>query len=314
MGRKRSKSKANRSKVAVCFDSGQMGVAEVKYSQTGNPVLQLSISVPLTNMENREDVLAELVRQHQLQKKNCVNVLPSDSYQLIQAEIGDLPASEKREAARWQIRERIDYSPEEAVVDLFEIQSFSGDRKPLTYAVSAQKCVLQKQVQLMSHCDLDLDSIDIPEFALRNICDLYSEDPRGLAILFLLNEKGVLVIAREGSLYLVRLFNTGMNDLLPYADGNYEALTDQLDAIVLEIQRSFDYCESTFLLPTVSRLLVAQTEQEIPAVVSYLNEYLATQVEAFRFPENLLVPDEVGQLDLNRNLLAIGGALRQESH
>ena len=314
MGRKRSKSKANRSKVAVCFDSGQIGVAEIKYSQTEGPALQLSVSVPLNSTENREDALAQLVRQHQLQNKNCVNVLPSDSYQLIQADIGDLPASEKREAARWQIRERIDYSPEEAVVDVFEIQSFSGDRKPLTYAVSAQKCILQKQVQLIDHCDLELDSIDIPEFSLRNICDLYSEDPRGLAILFLLKEKGILIISREGSLYLVRTFNTGMDDLTPYADGDYETLTDQLDAIVLEIQRSFDFCESTFLLPTVSRLLVAQTEQEIPAVVSYLNEYLATQVESFRFPEKFSVPDGLAQLDLNRNLLAIGGALRQESY
>jgi len=91
LGRKRSKSKANRSKVAVCFDSGQIGVAEIKYSQTEGPALQLSVSVPLNSTENREDALAQLVRQHQLQNKNCVNVLPSDSYQLIQADIGDYP-------------------------------------------------------------------------------------------------------------------------------------------------------------------------------------------------------------------------------
>lgn len=314
MGRKRSKSKANGSKVAVCFESGQIGVAEVKYNQTGEPALQLSVSAPLNSTEKRVDVLGQLTRQHQLQKKSCVSVLPSDSYQLIQADIGSLPASEKCDAARWQIRERIDYPPEEAVVDLFDIQSFSGNRKPLTYVVSAQKSILKKQVQLIDHCDLVLDSIDIPEFSLRNICELYTEDPRGLAILLLLKEKGFLVIAREGNLYLVRLFNTGMDDLIPYADGDYEALTDHLDAIVLEIQRSFDFCESTFLLPTVSRLLVAQTEQEIPAVVSYLNEYLATQVEAFSFPVGFSVPQGVDQLDLNRNLLAIGGALRQESN
>lgn len=298
----------------MCFDSDQIGVAEVKYNKTGEPALQLSVSVPLTSSEEKSESLGLLIHQHQLQKKSCVNILASDSYQLIQAEIGDLPVDEKRDAARWQIRERIDYPAEEAVVDLFDIPSFGGDRKPLSYVVSAQKSVLQRQVQLIDQCDLNLDAIDIPEFSLRNICDLYSDEPRGLAILLLLKEKGILVVARESNLYLVRLFNTGMDDLIPYADGDYEALTDHLDAIVLEIQRSFDYCESTFLLPTVSRLLVAQTEQEIPAVVSYLNEYLATQVEAFRFPEMLSVPQGVTQLDFNRNLLAIGGALRQESN
>ncbi len=105
-----------------------------------------------------------------------------------------------------------------------------------------------------------------------------------------------------------------MDDLLPFADGDYEALTEQLDAIVLEIQRSFDYCESTFHLPMVSRLLIAQTQREIPAVVTYLNENLATAVESFSFAEVLTVPEESEQLQLNRCLLAIGGALRRENN
>jgi hypothetical protein len=64
----------------------------------------------------------------------------------------------------------------------------------------------------------------------------------------------------------------------------------------------------------VSRLLVAQTGLEIPAVISYLNEYLSTQVETFSFSGVLTVSEDVDPLQLNRNLLAIGGALRQESN
>ncbi len=296
----------------MCLDGVQVGVAEVQYSQAGEPELSLSMLSELDAAADPGSVLKSMLSQHAVQKKRCINVLAADSYQLIQTEIGDLPASERRDAARWQIRERIDYPVEEAVVDLFEIASFGGDRKPLTYAVSAPKSRLLQQVQVMESCGLNLVAIDIPEFALRNICELFSDDQRGVAVLLLLEESGILAIAREGTLYLARLFNTGMDDLLPYADGQYEMLTERLDAIVLEVQRSFDFCESTFLLPTVSRLLVAQTGREIPALINYFDEYLTTQVESLSFDGRLKVPDSADQLVLNRNLLAIGGALRQE--
>lgn len=311
--RKVSKKRANDTLVSVCADDGVLGVAAVRYTAEGTPELLLSDCDRGAGQDGRDKVLEAMVRKHGLQKKTCVNVLSSDNYQLIQSDLTDLPDDERREAARWQISERIDYPPQEAVIDLFDIPSFGGDRKPLTYVVSAEKRVLQQQVRMLADHDLELDSIDVPEFALRNLCDLFKDDPRGVAILLLLDQKGILVIARDGVLYLVRIFNTGMEDLIPYGDGNYEALSDLLDAVVLEIQRSFDHCESTFMLPTVSRLLVAQTGEEIPAVVSYLNEYLAAKVEPFSFPDWFKLPEGCLPLELNRNLLAIGGALRQEN-
>ena len=88
-------------------------------------------------------------------------------------------------------------------------------------------------MELFEQSDLSLNAIDIPEFALRNVCDLFTDDDRGLAILLLLEQSGVLVIVRDGTLYLVRWLSLGMNDLIPYADGDLEALTEQLDTIIL---------------------------------------------------------------------------------
>ena len=252
------------------------------------------------------------VKQQGINDARCVAILPADSYQLTQIETTDLEESERRDAARWQIRERIDYPPEAAVLDLYEVRPFGGERRPLTYVVSAQQKMLKERVAAIAESGLSLQAIDIPEFSLRNVCDLFTEDERGLAILLLLEQTGVLTIVRDGVLYLVRWLSSGMDDLIPYAEGNVEALTDQLDAIVLEIQRSFDYCESTFQLPLVSRLLVAQTQQEIPAVVNYLNDYLSVRVEPFSFEGVLTAPEGSDQAQLNRHLMAIGGALRQE--
>ena len=299
--------------VAVCLEADVTSIASVKRDHAGLATLQFAGGGVPPSVDDRPNLLGRLVREQQLQNSPCTAVLSADSYQLIQAELAELPDDERRDAARWQIRERIDYPPEEAVIDLFEVAPFGGEKRPLTYIVSAPQKILRGQVQLIEQSDLAVKAIDIPEFSLRNICELFTEDDRGLAILLLLEQSGVLVIVRDGTLYLVRWLSTGMADLLPFAEGDYEALTEQLDTIVLEIQRSFDHCESTFNLPLVSRLLVAQTQREIPAVVTYLNDSLSTSVESFDFKDVLVVPDESEQLQLNQHLLAIGGALRQEN-
>lgn len=299
--------------MAVCLEVGGGSLACINRSvRMERPELVLAADLNYTRPEERQQALVEAVRRQHLQKQRCVSVLAPDVYRVVQLELAELPDEERRDAARWQIRERLDYPPEEAVIDLYQVVPFGAEKRALTYAVAARESVLRERIRLLHEADLQLTAIDIPDFALRNICDLIGAADRGLALLLLRDESGMLAIMRAGDLYLVRLFNSGMNALLPYAEGQYETLSEQLDAVVLEIQRSFDYCESNFHLPVVDRLLVAQTQREIPAVISYLDEYLATKVEAFSFAGFLDVPDGVDQVDLNRHLLAIGGALRQE--
>lgn len=285
-------------------------VACVRRDNEGLPVLQQVLWQPLDEIETGLLALKRLVPS-QWQDHNAIAVLPLDTYKLLQVELAELPLDERRDAARWQIRDLLEFPVEQAVVDIFEVSPFGSDNRPLTYVVAARKSELRQLADQLQKAELIPKAIDIPEFALRNLAELFTEDERGTAILLLQEQGGMLTIVREGVHYLTRNLSTGMNDLLPYADGDYEALTEQLDSIVLEMQRTFDYCESTFRLPLVSQLLVAQTEREIPAVTTYLNDYLATRVEPFSFDSVMTVPEGSDQLELNRHLLAIGGALRQ---
>lgn len=307
------RTKQQNSTVAVCLEAGGGSLACVARSaQSERPELVLAAELNYDKQEEWQQALVDGVRHWHLQKKKCVNVLDPDAYRVVQLDLADLSEEERREAARWQIRERIDYPPEEAVIDLYQVVPFGAEKRALTYAVAARASVLRERVRLIREADLRLSAIDIPDFALRNLCALVGDDSRGLALLLLQEENGMLAIMRDGELFLVRIFNIGMNALLPYAEGQYEALSEQLEAVVLEVQRSFDYCESNFHLPLVNRLLVAQTEREIPAVTSYLDEYLGTRVEAFSFAGVMDIAEGLEQVDLNRHLLAIGGALRQE--
>jgi MSHA biogenesis protein MshI len=298
--------------VGVCQMPSGTSVACVQRGKDGLPVLQQLNWEPFVSAEARLESLKALARQERLLGNGTVAVLPPDSYDLMQVELAQLPDDERRDAARWQIREMLEFPVEQAVVDVFDVAPFGSDKKPLTYVVAARDAMLRERLNLLEETELLPVAIDIPEFALRNLAELFVEDDRGTAILFLQEQGGLLTIVRDGVHYLTRYLSSGMNDLVPYADGDLEALTEQLDSIVLEIQRTFDYCESTFHLPMVSRLLVAQTGREIAAVITYLNDYLTTRVEPLSFDSVLTVPEGIEQLELNRHLLAIGGALRQE--
>ena len=118
------------------------------------PTLQFAGGVTFPSAAERSDHLGRLVQEQRLQNFPCIAVLSADSYQLNQADLAELPEEERRDAARWQIRERIDYSAEEAVIDLFEIAPIGGEKKPLTYIVSAQKKLLKVKISLMLNLQL----------------------------------------------------------------------------------------------------------------------------------------------------------------
>ncbi len=274
------------------------------------PCLAFAERTAVAEHQQCESILEDVLRRGRLQGLNAQLILPLNSYQTMQLDLPDVPLEEARQAVRWQIGERIDYPAEQALVDLYQIAPFAGERRAQSYAVAARRQALREQVDMVSAGGLHVQSIDIPEFALRNICELFVDDPRGVALLLLLDQSGLFVVVRDGVLYLSRQLPMGMTNLLAY-DPDDSVRISMFDTIVLDIQRSFDFCESSFQLPMVSRLLVAQTQQELPTLVNYLQDYLTTQVEPLRLDDVMEVPDHLDQLTLNHHLLTIGGALRQ---
>ena len=176
--------------VAVCQDPGGVSIAAVETDSSGDPVLKFSDYIACNASTDCQQIVSQQVREHSVENARCVVVLPVDSYQQMHIEMPDLPDEERHEAVRWQIREQIDYPPEDAVVDLYDVAPFGSEKKPLTYVIAAQKQALEGHVKLVEKSDLALDTIDIPDFALRNICQLFKQDERGVAILLLLERNG----------------------------------------------------------------------------------------------------------------------------
>lgn len=257
----------------------------------------------------------DYVNSNLLRNSACVDVLSPDHYNLIQVDLQGVKDEEKREAARWQIRELIDYPAEEAVIDLLEVPIVGEKDMFRTFAVTAPISALKARTVEMIAAELHLEAIDIPEFAIRNLLELYHEESRGLCLLWIREQSGLVVICRGETLYFSRSINVGMTHFQQEPVSTDDGLLSEnnqflLDGIILEVQRSLDYCESNFRLPPVPKILVAFCGNETAEFLEYLDRSLQSDVCAADFRQILDLPSDIDPPTINACLPALGAALR----
>ncbi|GIX22280.1 MAG: hypothetical protein KatS3mg121_1063 [Gammaproteobacteria bacterium] len=251
-----------------------------------------------------ERALADLAEREKLEGAAAVLVMPPERYQLFPLHLPPLPAEELREAARFKVRELIDFPLDEAVVDAFELPEAAqrGGERAL-WAVVARAGDVGRLVRAVRDAGLDLVAIDIAELALREVAAVFDAEAQGVAVLALHGEDGLLGVYRGEWFYLARRLELGWAAL---ADGD-EATWDR---VVLEVQRSLDYYERHVLQPLPARLLVYPGDRLSGEALMYLNAQLSLAVEPLlpeRLPEVRVDVEEAAD---GRGLYAVGAALR----
>ena len=250
--------------------------------------------------------ISKYIEKKGLTGKPAVFVLSSNEYSLLQNSFPKMTLDEMRDAARWKIKEFIDYPAEEAVVDVFEVPE-AGQRgnERLLNVVAARKSFVKDHVDEMRKAELEPKAIDISELALRNVVSKLGENDVGIIVLHLTEHSGLLTVIKQSEVYLSRSLEVGFNDLLL---GEEQIFED----IVLELQRSLDYFESRYgqVLPT--KLLIFPPDKLSGELVMYINSHLRLDVEPLileKLPGYVVEADEESQ---TRCLLAVGAALREE--
>jgi MSHA biogenesis protein MshI len=259
-----------------------------------------------TSAEDQEKALAALDRD--MRQARCTTVLAETDYKLLLTEAPDVKPDELKSAIRWRIKELIDFHINDAVLDVFELP---GEQAPgLTremYVVAARAQHIQERADLLTGAGVNLDIIDIPELAQRNLAAQLSEDAHGLVMLSLQPERGLITITRQGMLYLSRNLNIGY-EVLAQADDSER----YFDQIVLEVQRSLDYFESHFRQAPIRHLALAPLPEGIPGLIDQLNSSLNINASAVDLSELLECEQEMPAAMQARCLTAVGAALRTE--
>lgn len=243
----------------------------------------------------------------------CVTVLPSSDYQLLLVDAPNVPAAELRTAARWRVKDMLDYAVDQATIDVLDIPSdpSSANRGHSLYAVAARNEVIRTCMERFSRARIALTVIDIEETAQRNIAALLEPLDRGVALLHVGKSQVLLTVNFRGELYLARRIDVGLEELEKLAEGGSD---DAKNRILLEVQRSFDHLERQFPFVGVGKVLIAPTPADT-GLQSYLAENLDMPVEEVRLGEVLsLAPDvELERPAAWQLFHLIGAALRNEA-
>lgn len=301
---------------AICPGADGVALAQIRREKDIPPLLELCSYQELEPDKSEKVLLDKVTGKYGLDRMLCVTMVELGTYSLLMVEAPDVQADELRAAVRWRIKDLIDFHIDDAVVDVFEVpDTKTAGRNKMMYAVVARSAMVKHRIDQLLDAGLNLNVVDIPELALRNIASLLPEDVGGVGLVYLGRDRGLITITRQGILYLSRRIEKGTNSMPATAMHTHDmdVIEDWLDGIIVEIQRSLDYYESHFALPPVSSLVVTPLPTEIPRISEYISEQLDIPTRLLDI-NSLIDTEKPIDLELqSRCFLAIGAALRQES-
>ncbi|MBF0135545.1 MAG: pilus assembly protein PilM [Magnetococcus sp. DMHC-1] len=298
------------------------GVARIVWRGEGEaPVLKNCFFVSSASGSDSTERLAlgQTLKTYEMSHGRFAGMLFPGQYTMFPAEAPQVARAELATAMRWRIKDRLDYSAQEAVVDVFDLpQKRSPGQPEMIYVVAARENVVKDCFGLFHMNHLTLVAIDILELALRNLTAMVPDDAEGIGLLYMGRSDGLVQVTRGGVMYLSRHMDYGVDQLLESLAGRADAGETELaaspvvDAIVLEIQRTLDYYESHFSQSPVSSVHIAPLPVLFHGLNTVLADKLGMRLKDLPLHKILEIEAKVDDIDLARCLPAIGVALRRE--
>lgn len=296
--------------LAIALQRDGVAAACVKPGRNGKPFVRFARFLP---GQADPAVLEKAGREGHANLYRCVTLLSGGEYQLLSVEAPNVPKEEMRTAIPWRLKDILDFPVAEATVDVLDIPVDAAAQvraQQLAFAVAARNSVIRLRQELFLDAKLELEVIDIPEMAQRNISAMLEPEGRGLAMLSFGDDGGLLTVSYRGELYLSRRFDLTLDQLL---DQDYDRKHAGFDRITLELQRSLDHFERQFYFISVSRLVL--TPSTVEGLEEYLSSNLYIPVETLDLPglfDLERAPELADKAMQQRFFLVLGAALRTE--
>jgi MSHA biogenesis protein MshI len=245
--------------------------------------------------------LVAAVEKHELYGVPCQIILAPSLYQLHLMDVPQVPEEEIAKALRWQLKGLIDYPLNDIAVDAFLVPPHGvGTRRKKVFAAITLQSALLNKISFLEQCLLNVAAVSIAEMALSKLISLLhlSSDAPCLVISFD-EEVCQLHLYYEDNLYLYRTLFINRSITQPNASANQDML--------LEIQRSIDYCLTELKLPEPKRIVFTPSLYKATDLITFLKEALdkdVTVMDIHSFlPNSSMMPE-----DMAIAFYALGGA------
>ncbi len=297
--------------LSVSFTQDRLDIAHVRRRTGQKP--EVLLLETFARAEDDFGILSGLRKSLNLVRYRCTNMLRAGEYQLLPVDPPAVPPNEMKEALRWSIKDLIEFPVELAMVDTLAVPDDFGSllgKVQQMFAVVSSNELLKPRIDLFDAVGLNLEVVDIPELAQRNVSALFEQEGQGLAMLSIDENCALLTFTFKGELYAVRQTEVNLMQMAR-ADG---ARREQLfERVALETQRSLDNFDRLHGHITLSRLMVSPLPG-VEGFVDYLRVYLSLPVDEIDLAEVLDFPAVPGLNLLDRqaqSLKVLGAALRE---
>lgn len=295
---------------AVCTDATGVYVAQVKRGAAKPQVMRCQYHpAPALNAS----LLEKIAKDEKISSFHISTLLAANEYQIQLVEGVNVPPEEFKSAVRWRIKDTLDYSIDDAAIDVLQIPSGrSGAAKPSNalLAIAAPGDIIKQRIELFENARLNLTVIDVPAMAQRNVATLFEQSGRGLALLSFDESGGLLTVTCDGELYMQRRIDVTQGQL---SDADDFLRAQSRERVALELQRSLDYFGRQYNWISLQRLLIVAPARM--ALVQALAPSLEVPVEPLNLAEVLDIsatPDLADDEFAAQMFMPLGAALRDE--
>jgi len=298
---------------AISFRGSDVLAVHVLRPSSGDPVVSMVAAEPM-NGATPTDALGRLAKAWQGQQHACTTAVNPGSYEFLPVVAPNVPDAELKSAIAWTVTSMIDFSNEEATIDVLSVPFDKSvtQRVRAMYAVVTRSKLASDIQRCFQDAKLTLKAIDIPEMAQRNIAGLLETEGSALALVSFDASGGLLTLTSGGELFLARRIPVTAQQLL---DIDPELREHQQEAVALAIQRSLDHFGREFSWVALTQLLVAPLGDDHAGLVDYLGTNLDTPVAALNL-ESILdmsrVPELTNLRTQQKYFMTLGLALRHE--
>lgn len=212
------------------------------------------------------DLYARLAAEAEIETTPLIALLGQDYYQTVVIEAPSVPADELNWAVRWQVKDYLNFSADELVLDYMPVPAGPGRPESL-FVVAAQSPAVRELARNCQGAGLALNVIEVAESAQHHLAQRLASKDQALALLHYDGRSGLLTISFGEHLVLSRRIEyRGMG------------LGSPLDTVCSEVQRSLDYFDRQYSWLPLAGLLVSPGPDS-SALTAQLRDYLSVGVE-----------------------------------
>jgi MSHA biogenesis protein MshI len=309
-------------RVGVGIYHNDLRLVRVLHTADNMPILDVCESQPFSEAIK---ALPGIARHYAAKNTPCAGLMRPGSYQLLLLETPQVPEEELRNAVRDHIQNMSEFHANDVILDTLPVPARQEPTEPVAvdmmYVAVAPKTAVLDHVDELLNAGFSLNYLDVPEFALCHLTAHIAEDKEGMAFLWLSQDKAILMLSRQGRLYLARTVNTPHLSRLmrpdvvlnPETFSNDTKINQTISQIILEIQQALNYYRACYTNSPIKTLVVSPTPYQTPEIINYMQSVLKIKVRQFDLNEVFIYKPVLTETQECHCLPMIGAALRLET-